>query len=175
MMNAFANGTFMVFLPVIAAHVGNLSAGETGLVISVSVLSTALLQRVCTRLADRFDKYLLIATGCLTVAVALALVPGFEGLWSYLFFALLMGIGGGISVPAMYALVTIAGRDVGQGAAMGTINMVMSMGMIISPVVCGLFMDQTGISSVFYLSAVIVLVVTPVFLSKASFFPSQRR
>lgn len=175
MMNAFANGTFMVFLPVIAAHVGNLSTGETGLVISVSVLSTALLQRVCGRLADRFDKYLLIATGCLTVAVALALVPGFEGLWSYLFFALLMGIGGGISVPAMYALVTIAGRDVGQGAAMGTINMVMSMGMIISPVVCGLFMDQTGISSVFYLSAVIVLVVTPVFLSKASFFPSQRR
>ncbi len=175
LMNAFANGTFMVFLPVIAAHVGNLSAGETGLVISVSVLSTAFLQRVCGRLADRFDKYLLIAAGCITVAIALALVPGFEGLWSYLFFALLMGIGGGISVPAMYALVTITGRDVGQGAAMGTINMVMSMGMIISPVVCGLFMDQIGISSVFYLSAVIVLVVTPVFLSKASFFPSTSR
>ncbi|WP_373839779.1 MFS transporter [Methanospirillum sp.] len=175
MMNAFANGTFMVFLPVIAAHVGNLSPGETGLVISLSVLSTAFLQKVCGGLADRFNKYLLIATGCITVAIALALVPGFEGLSSYLIFALLMGIGGGISLPAMYALVAITGREVGQGAAMGTINMVMSLGMIISPMVCGLFMDQIGISSVFFVSATIVLITTPVFLSKVPLFTSRNR
>lgn len=170
MMNAFANGTFMVFLPVIAAHIGNLSTGETGLVISISILSTALLQKVCGGFADRYNKYLLIATGCIMVAIALALVPGFEGLWAYILFAFIMGAGGGISVPAMYALVTIAGREVGQGGAMGTINMVMSTGMIISPIICGMFMDQAGISSVFFLSAAIALVTTPVFLSKASVF-----
>lgn len=169
LMNAFANGTFMVFLPVIAAHIGNLSVGETGMVISVSVLSTALLQRVCGRLADRFDKYVLITVGCIIVALALALVPGFEGLWNYMLFALIMGIGGGISVPAMYALVTITGRDVGQGAAMGTVNMVMSIGMIISPLLCGMIMDNAGITAVFYLSAVIVLISTPVYLSKTRF------
>ena len=170
MMNAFANGTFMVFLPVIAAHIGNLTPGETGFVISLSILSTAVLQRVCGSLADRFDKYLLIATGCLIVASALALVPGFQGLYAYMLFALLMGIGGGISVPAMYALVTITGRDIGHGAAMGTVNMVMSGGMILSPLICGMFMDVMGIGSVFLLSAAIVLVSTPVYLSRISYF-----
>ena len=95
-------------------------------------------------------------------------MPGFEGLWSYLFFALL-GIGGGISVPAMYALVTITGREVGQGSAMGTINMAMSVGMILSPLVCGMIMDQIGISLVFYLSAAIVFISTPVFFSRGNF------
>ncbi|HOL40890.1 MFS transporter [Methanospirillum sp.] len=170
LMNAFANGTFMVFLPVIAAHIGNLSVGETGLVISVSVLSSAFLQKICGSLADRFDKYLLIAGGSMILAIALILVPGFHGLWAYLLFALLMGIGGGISVPAMYALVTITGREVGQGAAMGTINMFMSIGMILSPLVCGVCMDQMGISSAFSISAIIVLLATPVFISKSSLF-----
>ena len=138
----------MVFLPVIAAHIGNLSTGETGLVISISILSTALLQKVCGGFADRYNKYLLIATGCIMVAIALALVPGFEGLWAYILFAFIMGAGGGISVPAMYALVTIAGREVGQGAAMGTINMVMIPECNLS-IICGMFMDQAGIKRCF--------------------------
>lgn len=169
LMNAFANGTFMVFLPVIAAHIGNLSTGETGLVISISILSTALLQKICGTLADRFDKHFLIAMGCIIVAVALALVPGFEGLFPYVLFALLMGVGGGISIPAMYALVTITGREVGQGSAMGTINMVMSIGMILSPLICGMIMDEIGISSVFYFSAAIVILSIPVYLSRVDF------
>lgn len=162
LVNAFANGTFMVFIPVIAAHVGDLTAGETGMVISISVLSTAVLQRSCGRLADRYNKYSLIAIGCLFIAVALFLVPDFHGIWAYTIFALLMGTGGGIAVPAMYALVTITGREVGQGAAMSVINTVMSFGMILSPLICGTIMDRSGIVTVFYLSAVIVLLAAPV-------------
>lgn len=164
LMNAFANGTFMVFIPIIAAHIGNLTPGETGLVISVSVLSTAILQRTCGSLADRFNKYLLITIGCVIVAIALAMIPSFEGLYAYILFALIMGTGGGISIPAMYALVTIAGRELGQGSAMGMINMIMSFGMIISPLICGMIMDLADISIVFYVSAVIVFISTPVYL-----------
>ena len=80
-----------------------------------------------------------------------------------------MGVGGGISIPAMYALVTITGREVGQGSAMGTINMVMSIGMILSPLICGMIMDEIGISSVFYFSAVIVILSIPVYLSRVDF------
>lgn len=163
-VNAFANGTFMVFLPVIAAHVGDLSTTETGIIISVSILSTALLQRLLGRLADRYNKYYLIALGTAIVAVALALVPGFHGLFPYLIFAILMGVGGGISVPAMFALVTIAGRETGQGSAMGVVNMVMSFGMILSPLASGWIMDILDISAAFTLSAIIVIATMPLFL-----------
>lgn len=163
-INAFANGTFMVFLPVIAAHIGLLSTAETGVVISVSILSTALLQRLLGKLADRYNKYYLIASGTGLVAIALLLVPGFHGFYSYLIFAIFMGVGGGISVPAMFALVTITGRETGQGSAMGVVNMIMSFGMILSPLLCGWIMDFTNISTVFLISGGIVLLGIPIFL-----------
>ena len=163
-INAFANGTFLVFLPVIAAHIGNLSTSETGIIISVSILSTALLQRYLGRFADQYNKYSLIALGTVFVSVALIFVPGFHGFVPYLMFAILMGIGGGISGPAMFALVTITGRETGQGSAMGVVNMVMSVGMILSPLICGWIMDISNISMVFIFSAVIAIISTPVFL-----------
>jgi len=163
-VNAFANGTFMVFLPVIAAHVGELTTAETGVIISVSILSTALLQRFLGRLADQYNRYHLIAFGTILVAAALGLVPGFHGFVPYLIFSVLMGIGGGLSIPATYALVTITGRETGQGSAMGVVNMVMSLGMIVSPLVCGWIMDLRDISSVFYISAGIVTASVPLFL-----------
>ncbi len=164
MINAFANGTFLVFLPVIAAHVGSLTPGETGIIISISILLNALIQTCLGSIADRFNKYSLICLGSILIGTALAMVPVFEGFYVYVFFSLLMGIGGGISVPAMYALITIAGREVGPGAAMGVVNMIMSGGMIISPLICGAIMDSAGIADVFYLSATIVLLAAPVFL-----------
>jgi MFS family permease len=163
-INAFANGTFMVFLPVIAAYVGELSVAETGVIISVSILSTALLQKVLGKLADQYNKFYLIALGTIIVAVALALVPGFHGFYPYLIYAFLMGIGGGIAVPAMFALVTITGRETGQGSAMGVVNMVMSMGMIVSPLICGWIMDISNVSAVFNISAYIVAISTPLFI-----------
>lgn len=163
-VNAFANGTFMVFIPVIAAHIGDLSTAETGVIISVSILSTALLQRLLGRLADQYNKYYLIALGSVLVSVAIILVPGFHGFFPYLVFAMLMGVGGGLSVPATYALVTITGRETGQGSAMGVVNMVMSLGMIVSPLICGWIMDLYDIRMVFIISALIVTGSIPLFL-----------
>jgi MFS family permease len=174
-VNAFANGTFMVFLPVIAAQVGGLTAAETGVIISVSILSTALLQQLLGKLADRYNKYYLITLGTAIVSVALALVPGFHGFYPYIIYAIIMGIGGGISVPAMYALVTITGRETGQGSAMGVINMVMSMGMILSPLASGWIMDILDISAVFFVSAAIIIITTPLFLIMGYFYQRKQK
>lgn len=162
--DSFASGTFMVFLPVIAAGLGLVTAEETGMIISVSLLSTALFQRLFGTLADRYNKYSLIILGSLTIGIALTLVPLFHGFYTFLFSAFLIGIGGGISVPAMYALVTITGREVGQGSAMGSVNMMLSMGMIVAPLISGWIMDTFSIQAVFFISALIVISTIPVFL-----------
>ena len=75
-----------------------------------------------------------------------------------------MGAGGGLSAPAMFALVTITGRETGQGSAMGIVNMTMSLGMILSPLICGWIMDMQDVKTVFSISALIVFIVIPVFL-----------
>lgn len=164
LMYAFANGTFMVFIPVIAIHNGNLSAAETGMVILVSVLSTTVFQHFFSRIADRFGRYHLIAAGAGLIGASLLFVPEFQGFIPYLFFALLMGVGRGISLPAMYGLVTVAGREVGQGSASGVVNTILAVGLIISPLVSGTVMDYAGLPVVFYLSGLVSIACTLVFI-----------
>jgi MFS family permease len=164
LINAFANGTFMVFVPLIGSLAYGLSAAQTGALISVTSLSTSVLQRYAGGLADRYSKTALIVGGTILIAGALAVIPSLSGFPGLLLVAFAIGLGGGISLPAVTAIVTIAGRTVGQGAAMGASNTAMSVGMIVSPLVSGLVMDLYGIDSVFYLSAAICTLALPFFV-----------
>lgn len=164
LINAFANGTFMVFVPLIASLAFGLSTAETGLVISVSSLSTSVLQRWSGGLADRYDKTALIVAGTALIAATLFVIPSLSGFPALLLAALAIGIGGGVSLPAVTAIVTIAGRSVGQGAAMGASNTAMGVGMIVSPLLSGMVMDLYGITDVFYLSGVICALALPLFV-----------
>ncbi|MDD1730252.1 MAG: MFS transporter [Methanospirillum sp.] len=165
LMYALANGTFMVFLPILAIRDGELSASETGIVILVSVLSTPVFQHFFGRIADQFDRYHLIAAGTAMIGVSLFILPCLSGLAPYLAGALLMGIGRGISLPAMYALVTVVGRDIGQGSASSLVNTALSVGLIVSPLVSGVIMDMSGIHTVFFIASVVSAGCTLVFFT----------
>jgi MFS transporter, DHA1 family, multidrug resistance protein len=154
----------MVFVPLIASLAYGLSTAETGLVISVSSLSTSVLQRWSGGLADRYSKTALIVAGTALIAATLLVIPSLSGFPALLLAALAIGIGGGVSLPAVTAIVTIAGRTVGQGAAMGASNTAMGVGWIVAPLISGLVMDLYGISDVFYLSGVVCAVALPLFV-----------
>jgi predicted MFS family arabinose efflux permease len=166
-VNAFANGTFLVFVPLIASLAFGLSTAETGVLISIASLSTSALQRFGGGLADRHSKPALIVGGTALIATTLAVIPSLSGFPGLLPVALAIGLGSGVSLPAVTAIVTIAGRSVGQGAAMGASNTAMSVGMIVSPLVSGVVMDLYGIASVFYLSAAICTLALPLFVALA--------
>ena len=156
-MNAYSQGTFIVFLPLVASAYG-LSSGQTGLLISASLLTSAFSQRFFGRVADVYNKTLLILTGSLLIAVTLIIIPNTNG-FSYLILAsLLFGIGNAIALPSAAALVTIAGRELGQGSAMGAFNTAMSIGMITAPVISGAIMDFIGLHFVFIFSGIVCLI-----------------
>lgn len=154
-MNAFATGTIFVFLPVIAVVSQNLSPGEIGFVVSANILTTALLQRFFGRLADRYPREILISAGMGTVAAGMVLIPYSPGFFGILALSLLVGVGSGVSIPAALAIATVAGRDIGQGTAMGALNMAMGAGMVVAPLVMGAVMDISGVTPVFLISGAI--------------------
>jgi DHA1 family multidrug resistance protein-like MFS transporter len=173
-MNAFANGTFMVFFPILvaaplafAAGGAELSSGEIGIIISASILSTALLQRAFGGLADRHSKPLLILAGSVIVSAALLFMPFLHGFLPLFIVAIVFGIGSGMAIPASTSLVTIAGRETGQGAAMGAFNTAMSVGMITAPLFFGAVYDLAGIVWVFAGGAVISGVSALLFFAMA--------
>ena len=102
--------------------------------------------------------------GTALIAATLLVIPSLSGFPALLLAALAIGIGGGVSLPAVTAIVTIAGRTVGQGAAMGASNTAMGIGMIVSPLLSGLVMDLYGIPEVFYLSGLVCIVALPFFV-----------
>ncbi|MDT8358339.1 MAG: MFS transporter [Methanomicrobiaceae archaeon] len=163
-MNAFATGTFMVFFPLLAARpfldgggsgMAVLSTSEIGVIISVSILTTAVFQRLFGRMADRHSQILLIFAGTLVLSGALALLPLLSGFLPLLTVAFIFGAGSAISIPSSTSLIAIGGREVGQGAAMGAYNTAMSVGMISAPLFAGLVMDLSGIGSVFIAAALL--------------------
>lgn len=164
LMYALANGTFMVFLPILAIQDPSLSSSEIGLIILVSVLSTPILQYFFSRISDRFKRYHLIAIGVGLIGIALLMIPITQGFVPYLISALFLGIGRGISLPALFALVTVAGRDIGQGSASGMVNLSLAVGLIIAPLLSGMVMDVSGIEMVFFMAGFITLGCTFIFL-----------
>ncbi|HDR73511.1 MAG TPA: MFS transporter [Methanoculleus sp.] len=158
-MNAYAHGTFMVFFPILAAGAASTGAGlspsETGIIVSMSILTTAVLQRTFGNLSDRFSKAYLIIAGTLIGSAVLLILPAMDGFAMLLAGAILFGVGSGIAIPTSTSLVTIAGRETGQGAAMGAYNTALSIGMITSPLIAGMLYDFFDITVVFVAGAIV--------------------
>jgi len=166
-MNAYANGTFMVFLPVIATFAMGLSAFETGVIISSSILATGLLQRYFGGLADRFSKTNLIAVGSMAVAICLILIPFSFGFYDLFVLSLIPGVGSALAIPASTAVVAIAGRTIGQGSCMGAFNTAMSVGMVTAPIMSGYVMDLFTIRAAFEIAGIISFISVILFIIMA--------
>ncbi|MDX8550580.1 MFS transporter [Methanospirillum sp. J.3.6.1-F.2.7.3] len=164
LMYALANGTFMVFLPILAIQDPLISASEIGVIILVSVLTTPIFQHFFSRIADSFRRYHLIALGVTMIGASLLVIPVVQGLSAYLLSAVLLGVGRGISLPSLFALVSCAGREIGQGSASGMVNMSLAIGLIVAPLLSGVIMDLSGIDMVFYVSGVMSLFCTGIFI-----------
>jgi len=68
-----------------------------------------------------------------------------------------MAIGPSFSIPVAAALATEAGREYGMGVAHSMLNMSMSIGHVISPMILGLIYDAYGINWIFNTAGIIGL------------------
>ena len=128
--NAVGRAAVIAFLPVFASHL-NLTASKIGVLISMNILLTSLLQYVFGKVADRFDRRILIISGNVIGAVPLLLTPFAQSFLHLALLGCLMGLGGGLAFPAAGAVATELGREHGMGNVMGYFNMSMSIGSIV--------------------------------------------
>ena len=156
-VSALGRGGTMAFLPIFATQI-HMSPFQIGLIISLSIFLTGILQRYSGKLADLHRKETLVLIGALIGISALFCVPIAKNFWYLLVIFLIMGLGGAISMPAASAMVIQIGRKLGMGSSMGLFNTAMSIGMIFAPLIAGLVMDSLGVSFVFYIIGAISVV-----------------
>jgi MFS family permease len=76
---------------------------------------------------------------------------------------LLLGCTWAVLMPATTALAAEYGRELGMASVMSTVNLGMSIGMIIGPLTSGLIMDFLNLNSVFYIGGLIAVSGTSLF------------
>jgi DHA1 family multidrug resistance protein-like MFS transporter len=147
---ALASTIIWVFVPLLAAHVLPLSTTQVGVLISLNVLVSTLLQPPCGRLADRVNKSTLIVIGGTLSAFALIGFPLASDFWHLLILNILVGVGFGVAYPSHIALAMEHAPGASMGAVMSVLLTVHSLTMTIAPLIFGFIVDRYTLSSVFY-------------------------
>jgi len=135
-----------------------------GLAFATQDITGGLAQPLFGRMADRYDRRVLVAVGLLANAALLAcigIVPTY-GLMVLLLFA--MGASGAISQVASGAIQVVAGRRVGMGTVLGIGSAANGLGIVIGSVVSGFIVDVQGLAAAFFLGGAITAIGVPVFL-----------
>lgn len=156
--NAFSRGALMAFFPLIAYHLMAMTPTQIGVAISGNVLLVSLLQAPFGRLADRWDRRMLVLAGSISFAVLMGLIPSCQVFPQVLSVCLVMGVTGGLTLPAATAMAVEEGRRFGMGSSMGFLNLGMSLGLGIGPILAGQMVDLMGLPFAFYLAALVGII-----------------
>ncbi|HMB20948.1 MAG TPA: MFS transporter, partial [Spirochaetota bacterium] len=154
-------GSIWSFAPLIADIQFHMESMAIGIVITLSVLISAVLMTPMGILADRGNKKILMIAGGGITAASMFILAMVEYPWQLYLVSVVIGIGGGISVPSVMAVTVIAGREYGSMASMmSLLTLAHSFGMMAGPVIIGLMMDMLNVSIAFAMSGVLMFIAT---------------
>jgi MFS family permease len=111
--------------------------------------------------ADRMNKHRLMISGGILICLGMLLYY-IAGSQRTLYLAgILIGIGGGISMPALMALAVIkGGQNTAMGSVMSLITMAHSLGQLCGAILAGLIMDYLSLRIAFPVGAGLVAAAT---------------
>lgn len=161
--DAAHRGIVQTFIPVFGGLTLGLRSSLIGTILSVLVLGAGLIQIFTGRLADMFNRRLVVIIGSLGIIISMLVIPQAFGFWSLLVFLGIAIVGDATAVPSASALVIEEGRKYGMGISMAVFNMGLGVGMSVGPILAGLASDLFGVEFAFYFMAVLMLVCTIAF------------
>lgn len=165
-------GVVWGFLPVLADSEFHLSSSYIGILVMLGVFIAGVMQAPMGYMADRFNKRIMILIGGFIIAFAILLFNWADGFGNLFTANVLIGIGGGIAMPALMAIAVLKGKTTkAMGSVMGLIAMAHSSGMLTGSLVAGLMMDMFQLRHAFSFGALIMILGTGLFF----FYTSHRK
>jgi MFS family permease len=143
-------GTVWGFLPVYADAEFSLSSSAIGVLVTLGVFTSGLLQTPMGMLADRSDKRRMILLGGLGVASAMGAFQMARGFWDLFMANILFGIGGSLAMAPLMAIAVQKGAaKKAMGAMMALMTVAHSLGMMIGAFASGILMDLFPLRMIF--------------------------
>lgn len=135
-----------------------------GVAFATQDITGGLAQPLFGRLADRYDRRLLVAVGLTLNAMLLASIGIVPFYWLMILVLLASGATGAISQTASGAIRVVAGRRVGMATVSGIGSSAGGLGIIIGSVVSGFIVEAEGLAAGFAFGGVMMLIGTAVFI-----------
>jgi multidrug resistance protein len=135
-----------------------------GVAFATQDITGGLAQPLVGRLADRYDRRMLVALGLTLNAMLLASIGIIPAYWIMILVLLAAGATGAISQVASSAIRVVAGRRVGMATVSGIGSSAGGFGIIIGSVVAGFIVEAQGLAAGFAFGGAMMLVGTIVFL-----------
>ncbi|MFC1999038.1 MFS transporter [Chloroflexota bacterium] len=160
-VSGMASSAAMIYLPILIVGKEYPIGGTVflaGLLSSIAHTFSAALLVKTGKLGDRYSKVKIIVFGGIATNIFFFAIPLALNLTHLLVIRILMAIGPTFTIPTAAALATEAGREHGMGVSHSLLNMSMSIGHVISPIMLGLIFDRYGIGWVFNTAGVVGLV-----------------
>ncbi len=173
MATYFCYGVVEAYLPIYLSGQG-VPAYQIGFVFSLQVLSIALTKPLFGRLADRVDRRVQVLFGILFLAVFIALIPLFQGVFAVGVIAVLFGLAMSVSTVATSTYVADVAKEENLGASLGALSSIMDIGHSSGPFIAGVIITATAIGAGFLASAAVSVLATVAFVALAFRVPVRR-
>ena len=174
MATYFCYGVMETYLPIYLSA-QRVPAYQIGLVFSLQVLSIALTKPLFGRLADRVDRRIQILFGIVLLAVFVAAVPLFQGVFAIGILGILFGLAMSVSTVATSTYVADVAREENLGASLGALSSIMDIGHSSGPFIAGVIITATAIGAGFLASAAVSVLAALAFLLLAFRSPQRKR
>jgi len=158
-------GIIWGFIPLLADMEFAASSSAIGILVMLGVFISGLIHVPMGYLADRISKKLIVTVGGLLISYAIFSFEWAGRIEDLVVATVLFGIGGGISMPALMAMVVLKGSRINaMGSIMALMTVAHSLGMLCGALAGGLMMDFFQLRWAFPLGAVIMMISTGFFL-----------
>lgn len=150
------SGARQTLMPLLAVEVLGLTAGQLGLIFTVTGIVSLVLIGPAAAIADRFGRKVAIVPTSLLAALGIVVVALADTVTVFIVGSVVMALGTGVSGPAPGAFVADIAPTELRGVAMGIYRTWGDLGIVVAPPLLGALADRTSISTALLVDAVVV-------------------
>ena len=162
----FCVGIIWGFVPLYADRQFAASSSMIGILIMLGIFVSGLIHMPMGYLADRISKKMMVVSGGLVVSYAVFSYAWADQLTDLIRASVLFGLGGGIAMPALMAMVVLKGSRINaMGSIMALMTVAHSLGMFSGALMGGMMMDFFRLLTAFPLAGLVMLICTGLFLA----------
>ncbi|MBP2663679.1 MAG: arabinose efflux permease family protein [Firmicutes bacterium] len=158
--------TIMIFLPPYASDKG---VTDIGAFFTITALAMMFTRLTTGRIADRYGAAKVVVPGMVLLGIALQILSVATSLPTFLFAAVIYGLGYGSVQPALNALAISLAPAERRGTASATFLCAQDMGGILGAVIWGIVAQAFGFSYIYSASVVLIIIAVIWYLATAKY------